>query len=270
MRGSRPPLDNRPSLTIATAMRVPQFNLSTGRIQTRTLVAFVALLATVQLAGLLIVHLVGTASVRQAASVDVVAGSRAFERLLELDSQRLIEGARLLSADPAFLETATTGERGTLGPALAKHGKRIGSAVMLLVDADRRVVAGTLGGEIGRRFSRSGLLDRASASQQATAFVSLGGQLYQLVVVPLSSPPQPAAWIAAGIRIDDAMAQEMRSLTGLDVTFLSRPEEGGWKARGSTLASPPGRISRATSAPTGIPAPAATATRSSATRRSRG
>ena len=56
--------------------------------------------------------------------------------------------------------------------------------------------------------------------------------------MPLLSPPQPAAWIAAGIRIDDAMAQEMRSLTGLDVTFLSRPEEGEWKARASTLAEP--------------------------------
>ena len=31
------------------------------------------------------------------------------------------------------------------------------------------------------------------------------------------------------------MAQEMRSMTGLDVTFLSRPEDGEWQARASTL-----------------------------------
>ena len=110
---------------------------------------------------------------------EVVAGARAFERLLELDSQRLVEGARLLAADPAFRETATTADRGSLGPALAKHGKRIGSAVMLLVDGDRRIVAGTLAGEIGKRFGQSKLLDRASAAQQATALVSFGGQLYQ-------------------------------------------------------------------------------------------
>ena len=167
-----------------------------------------------------------------------MAGARAFERLLELDSQRLIEGARLLTADPAFKETATTGDRGSLGPALAKHGTRIGSALMLLIDGDRRIVAGTLAAEIGKRFSQSKLLDRASAAQQATALVSFGGQLYQLVVVPLLAP-QPVAWIAAGIRIDDAMAQEMHNLTGLDVTFLSRPEEGEWQARASTLSEPP-------------------------------
>jgi diguanylate cyclase (GGDEF)-like protein len=53
-------------------------------------------------------------------------------------------------------------------------------------------------------------------------------------VVPLLTP-RPVAWIAAGIRIDDAMAQEMRGMTGVDVTFLTRPEEGEWKARASTL-----------------------------------
>ena len=60
--------------------------------------------------------------------------------------------------------------------------------------------------------SQETIREHVLAEKQATAFVSLGGQLYQLVVVPLSSPPQPAAWIAAGIRIDDAMAQEMRNL----------------------------------------------------------
>jgi diguanylate cyclase (GGDEF)-like protein len=223
---------------LSLSMRLPDLGFSTRHIQFRILAAFVLLLVVVQGAGLLLIDFVGTASVRKALSAEVVAGSRAFERLLELDSQRLIEGARQFDADPAFRETATTGDRSTLGPALGKHGKRIGSAVMLLVDADRRVVAGTLGADIGRPFEHPNLLDQASATQQASAFVSIGGQLYQLVVVPLLSPPQPTAWIAAGIRIDDAMAQEMRSLTGLDVTFLSRPGEGKWQARASTLSDP--------------------------------
>jgi diguanylate cyclase (GGDEF)-like protein len=219
-------------------MNLPKLNLSLGQIQTRILASFVVLLVAVQIAGLALVHFMGTASVRETASAGVASGAKAFERVLELDAQRLIEGTRLLSADTAFRETAATADRNTLGPALAKHGKRIGSAVMLLIDPERRVVAGTLDGEIGRRFSQPKLLDRASAAQQATALVTLGGQLYQLAVIPLSSPPQPAVWVAAGIRIDDAMAQEMRSLTGLDVTFLSRPEGGEWKASASTLAEP--------------------------------
>ncbi len=220
------------------AMKLPEHNLSFGRIQTRILGSFMALFVAVQVAVLASVHFMGTASVRETASAEVASGSKAFERLLELDAQRLIEGARLLSADTAFRETAASGDRSTLGPELAKHGKRIGSAVMLLIGPDRQVAAGTLAGEIGRRFSQPKLLDRASARQQASALVSVGGQLYHLVVVPLLSPPQPAVWIAAGIRIDDRMAQEMRNLTGLEVTLLSRPAGGQWKANASTLPEP--------------------------------
>ena len=220
------------------AMKLPEHNLSFGRIQTRILASFVALLVAVQVAGLASVHFMGTASVRETASAEVASGAKAFERLLELDAQRLIEGARLLSADTTFRETAATADRSTLGPALAKHGKRIGSAVMLLIDPDRQVVAGTLAGEIGHRFSQPKLLDRASARQQASALVSVGGQFYHLVVVPLLSPSQPTVWIAAGIRIDDKMAQEMRGLTGLDVTLLSRPAGDQWKANASTLPEP--------------------------------
>ena len=218
-------------------MHLPKMNLPTGHFQIRILAAFGLLMAAVSVAGLLLVDFVGTSSARKTVGTKVVAGSRAFERLLELDAQRLIEGARLLTADPAFRETVTTGDRATLGPALAKHGKRIGSAVMLLVDADRRIAAGTVAAEIGRGFGSGKILDRASATQQASALVSFGGQLYQLVVVPVLAP-QPVAWVAAGIRIDDAMAQEMRNLTGLDVTFLIRPEEGNWKVRASTLPEP--------------------------------
>ena len=238
LRGSRSKPHPRQLLAAAIAMNLPKLNLSFGQIQTRILASFVVLLVVVQAAGLFLVHFMGTASVRETASADVASGAKAFERVLELDAQRLVEGARLLAADRAFMETAAMADRSTLGPALAKHGKRIGSAVMLLIDPERRVVAGTLGGEVGRRLGQPKLLDRASATQQASALVSVGGQLYHLVVVPLLSAPQPAVWVAAGIRIDDAMAQEMRLLTGLDVTLLSRPEGGQWKANASTLAEP--------------------------------
>ena len=212
-------------------------NLSLHHLQTRIVAGFVVVVVAIGVVSVLLMHVDGTLAARKAVTDQVVVGAKAFERLLELDSQRLVEGARLLAADPAFRETATGVDRGTLGPELAKHGKRIGSAVTLLIDGDRRIAAGTLAAEIGKRFGQSKLLDRASAAEQSSALVLFGGQLYQMVVVPLRAP-QPVAWLAAGIKIDDSMAQEMRALTGLDVTFLSRPEDGQWQARASTLVEP--------------------------------
>ena len=216
-------------------MRLP--NLSLHHLQTRILAGFVAVMAAVGIVSLLLVHVNGTIAVRKSVTDGVISGARAFERLIELDALRLVEGTRQLAADPSFRETAASGERGTLSPVLAKHGRLIGSSVMLLIDGDRRIVAGTLSGEVGKRFTQTKLLDRASAAQQASAFVAIGNQFYQLVVVPLQVP-QPVAWIAAGVKIDETMVREMSSLTGLQVTFLSRPEDGEWQAKASTVEEP--------------------------------
>ena len=217
------------------ALRLPK--VSVGALRGRILASLVLLVVVVQVAGFLVIDGVGTATARKSVSDDVVAGARVFERLLELDSQRLIEGARLLAGDPAFRESAAAGDLGALGLALAKHGKRSGAAVMLLIDADRRISAGTVAAEIGRRFAYVKLLDRAAATQQATALIPVGGQLYQLVVVPMPISDS-VAWVAAGIKVDDALAQEMRNVTRLDVSFLSRPDEGEWQNRASTLHDP--------------------------------
>ena len=216
-------------------MRLPSFSLF--GLQSRILASFVLLVVVVEAAGFLLTAIGSTASARKSVSADVVAGARIFERLLELDSQRLVEGTRMLAANPAFRDSVAAADRGALGPALAKHSKRIGAVAMLLIDADRRVIAGTLDAELGRRFPYVRLLDRAAATQQATALVPVGGQLYQLVVVPLQMP-EALAWVVAGIRIDDALAQELRNVTRLDVSFLTRPDDGEWQNRASTLQGP--------------------------------
>jgi hypothetical protein len=223
-------------------MRLP--DLSLHNLQTRLLAAFVLLMIAVGSTSLIVVHVNTTTAVRKTVGAEVVAGARAFERLLELDSQRLVEGARLLTGDPAFRETATTGDRDSLGPALAKHGKRIGSAVMLFVDADRKIVAGTLAGEIGKRFSQSKLLDRASAAQQATALVPSAGSSTSWSSCRCSHPSRsPGSPPGSDRRCDGAGNAH---LTGLDVTSSvarrranGRPRQhaaGGSNGAGARLA----------------------------------
>ena len=213
-------------------MRLPKL-LSFG-LQGRILAATVMLVVGMGIAGFLVTDIGSMAAVRKAVSTDVLAGARVFERLLELDSQRLIEGARMLASDAAYQGAAVAGDRSVLGSSLTKHGKRIGATAMLAIDGDRRVVAGTLDTEVGRQFPYAKLLDRATATQQASAFVPLGGQLYQLVVVPLRSR-ESAGWVIAGTRIDDAWARDVRNVTRLDVSFLARPADGQWQNRASTL-----------------------------------
>jgi len=85
-------------------MRLP--NLSLHHIQTRIVAAFVVVMVATGVASLALIHVNGTLTARKAATDQVAAGAKSFERLLELDSQRLVEGARLLAADPAFRDAA--------------------------------------------------------------------------------------------------------------------------------------------------------------------
>src|SRR4030095_14933159 len=83
-------------------------------------------------------------------------------------------------------------------------------------------------GEAARRgaaFALPRLLDEAEQTQDPTWVVPLDGGLVRLTIVPVLAP-DPIAWMCAGFRIDDRTADELRRLTGLDVSFLRRQESG--------------------------------------------
>jgi diguanylate cyclase (GGDEF)-like protein len=203
-------------------------------LQARILAPFVLLVVLVQVGGSLLINTVGVAAARKSVGAEVVAGTRVFDRFLEQDTARLVQGARLLTGDYAFREAVATGDGGTVASVLANHGKRIDAAVMLLVGLDRMVIADTMGNATGQRFAFPELLDRAGDAQQAAAMVVLSGQLYQLVMVPVLAP-LPVAWLAVGFRVDDALARDLHRLTRLQVSFLTRTHDESWRVQASIL-----------------------------------
>ena len=209
--------------------------LARHSLQTRILALFLLLLLAVQLGGFVLINTVGVASARKTIGEELVAGAQLFNRLLDQDRQRLVQGARLLSADYAFREAIASNDSATITSVLANHGKRIDAALMMLIGLDRRVIADTLEVSANEPFLFPRLLAEAQRRQQASAIVVLRGQLYQLVIVPVLAP-LPVAWVAVGFPVDDGLASEMRKLMRLDVSFMSRLDGGQWILQGTTLA----------------------------------
>jgi diguanylate cyclase (GGDEF)-like protein len=203
-------------------------------LQTRIIAAFLLLMVVVQVGGFVAVNTVGMASARKTAADELTAGSRVFDRLLEQDTQRLVQGARLLSADYAFREAIATGDAETITSVLANHGERINADVMMLVGLDQRVIADTLGAATGKTFAFPALIARAESAQQSAAMVLLRGRLYELTLVPVRAP-LPIAWVAVGFNVNDALADDLYRLTGLQVSFLSRQGNSPWRLQASTL-----------------------------------
>lgn len=203
-------------------------------LQKRILALFLLLIFVVQVGGFVLINTVGGNAARSTVGAEVVAGSRVFDRLLEQDARRLVQGARLMVSDYAFREVIATGDRDTIASVLVNYGKRIEVPLVMIVGLDQKVLGDTLDSGAGKPFALPRLVEQAEASAQASAMVVLRGQLYQLVVVPVLAPV-PIAWAVIGQRIDDPLTQDLLRLTRLDVTFFSRRANDGWMLQASTL-----------------------------------
>jgi diguanylate cyclase (GGDEF)-like protein len=207
-------------------------------LQGRIVALFIVLLLVVQGGGFLLITGAGMASARVTVAEELATAERVFLRLMDQSALRLAQGARLLSSDFAFREAIGTGDRETIASVLRNHGDRIDAAYMTLIGLDRRVVSDTLDPAAeGAPFAFQRLIAQAERDGKAVAMVHVRGALYQVVVVPVLAPV-PIAWVAMGFAVNDAFMQDLRRLTGLDLSFASQLGGGEWSLPASTLPTP--------------------------------
>jgi diguanylate cyclase (GGDEF)-like protein len=205
-------------------------------LQTHILALFLLLMVGVQVGGFVLINTVGMTAARKSIGEDLVAGALVFDRLLDQDTNRLVQGARLMSSDYTFREVIASGDRGTIASVLTRYGRRIDASLMMIVALDQKVLGDTLDLATGRPFAFPELVAEAEASGRASAMVLINGQLYQLVVLPVLAPT-PIAWVAIGFIVDDAVTQDLRRLTRLDVSFFTRQASGPWLLQASTVSN---------------------------------
>jgi diguanylate cyclase (GGDEF)-like protein len=206
-----------------------------ARLGTRIVVFFVALLVLVQgLAAFLVIQ-TNSGIARETIEHALEQGEKVFQRLFTQNQARLEQGAAILSADFAFRQAIATNDTATILSAFRNHGARVGASVMMLVSLDNVVRADTQEtSRIGKNFPFTDLVRQAGASGKASSIVLLDSHLYQLVVVPVLAP-EPIAWVGIAFEVDDAAARDLKQLTGLEVSFLSRTPSSPWRLHASTL-----------------------------------
>jgi diguanylate cyclase (GGDEF)-like protein len=203
-------------------------------LQTRIIALFLTLIVFVQLGGFVLVNSVGDSAARKTIAEDLVAGGRVFDRVREQERMRLVQAARLLSADQGFRQAIIARDVPSIVPVLERYGRQVGAELLMIIRQDDIVVVDTLGIGAGEPFFFPKLLNQARRAGQAAAMVVVRGTLYQLVVVPISVPG-PYAWVAVGYAVNDDLARETGRLLRLDVSFASRFQQGEWRLQASTL-----------------------------------
>lgn len=214
----------------ASAMR-PALSL-----RTRIALLIALLLVIVQGAALIMVTRTSDDIARSTASDALLRGERIFQQLLAQNQAQLAQAASVLAADFGFRAAVATRDLATMEDALRNHGSRINAQAMLLLAPDRTVLIDTLeGGRARAQGDLAPLFATATDARQASRLAVLDGKVHQLVMVPVRAPDL-VAWVVIGFVIDNADANELKSVAGMDVTFASRVDSGAWRIHATTLA----------------------------------
>jgi adenylate cyclase len=191
------------------------------RLQDRIVIFFVVMLMAVQLASFYFIRYAVEQTAQEALSEELRVGSRVFRRLLEQNSQRLMEATSVLTYDFGFREAIASRDGGTILSALRNHAARISASAMTVVGLGGVIVADTLGeAQAGSPYPFPDLIARArETGRTAGVRVMADGKPYQVIVVPVLAP-LPIAWVAMSFVVDDKFARDLQRLTSSDVSFV--------------------------------------------------
>jgi len=158
------------------------------------------------------------------------ATTQVFMRQLNVLSERVSDDVEILSLDYALRKAVAENDQATALSALRNHGNRIGATRMAIVALDGTITTDTARSTAqGTAFPFTDLLDAAVADDQGTALAVLDGVIYWIVVAPVRAP-DPVAFIAAGVPVNDALLERLRelSLVTHSLALATPSANGGW------------------------------------------
>lgn len=189
--------------------------------QTRIAGVLALLLLVVVAATYFAVKAATSRAVENQAQVQLKTGSQVFERLLDLRGRRLQYGLDWLTVDMPFKQAVAEGKTVPILAALRRHGTGIRSSEVFVLGMDGKVMVSTLPVfSRGQSFPYDDALRRARRTGLQMLIVAMDGQPYLLVQDEVLDP-LPIARVVMGFPMDTLFANELRSMSNLDVSFLS-------------------------------------------------
>lgn len=170
-----------------------------------------------------------------------------FDDILRQHDRELASSLKLLAGDFAFKQAVATGDPATVTSAALNHRARMGADLLLVAGENGELLADTRRGRFARGLKAPAVVRPALEGRAVSGIFVLDAEAYQLAAVSINAP-DPIGVVAAGFRIDDRFAQELKRLTRTEVSFLV---DGA--AAGSTLPPKERAVLAAQAPPLGDP-----------------
>jgi diguanylate cyclase (GGDEF)-like protein len=204
-------------------------------LEQRIVALLLVLLLGVQFATFFIINSAIDRNGRALIAEEVVVGERVFQRLLRQNAEMFTQGAQLMAKDYGFLSAIASRDEETIASVLTNHGDRIGASVTVLVDTERTMRTGpeqSVSVDVQRLILS--LVDIAAQKGSAVGTGIVDDAPFQIVVVPVKAPAV-VGWVAMAFPIDQRLASDMRDLSSLEVSILTRSAQDKWQVSATTL-----------------------------------
>ena len=166
----------------------------------------------------------------------LLVGERVLQSLLARNAETLTQGASVLAGDYGFKSAVLSNDADTIGSVLANHGARIGATESALLGTDFSLRAASANDPRELAPVIAQLAAHAAAGRAASEIAILGGKPHQIVLVPMKAPVL-VGWVLMGIPLDATLINDMKSLSAVNMTLLTRGgETAPWRV---TLTSMP-------------------------------
>lgn len=167
-------------------------------------------------------------------SIDV--SRNVFDLFLAARAEQLTKGVEILTSDFGFKQAVATRETGTIRSVLQNHGARINADISLLVTPRGELITATQPLNITDTVAELVFAARRSRGSSISTMVALDNRAYQLVLVPIRAP-NVVAWVGMAFLLDQALAERIKNVTGLDISFVYETQNTNMLSGASTLPS---------------------------------
>lgn len=146
--------------------------------------------------------------------------SRVFTEALHTRSMQLSSSVKLLASDFGFRQAVALREQDTIESVLGNHAARIDASFAVLLSPQGEVLASNNPKINADQIKTLFMHAQASGSESIADMVYTEHSAYQLVMVPVKAP-LVIAWVGMGFQLDQALANQIKGLTDLEISFTA-------------------------------------------------
>jgi EAL domain-containing protein (putative c-di-GMP-specific phosphodiesterase class I)/GGDEF domain-containing protein len=191
------------------------------RLQTKLTVLYAGLFALALSLVAVTVYVAIANNARSAVRQELAASGTVFDRVWALRTQRLQDGADLLSRDFGFRAAVATRDGPTVASAVANLRQRLGLDLAFTVGVDGDVV-----GLDPARLDLQKLWSALDAEDGAQGVFAIDGEPYQLISAPILSPTL-TGWVVFAAKLDEREMQALETLSAIGLDAQVFDQRGG-------------------------------------------